>query len=56
MFVLNPDKGGSGGGAEGGSGASQQAWFFGQLILFGVALHGAQLFFAAREEKQSVSK
>lgn len=56
MFVLNPGQGAGGGGAEARSGASQQAWFFGQLILFGLALHGAQYFFAAREEKQSVSK
>ena len=52
MFVLNPDQGGGGGSAEGGRfGVPQQVWFFGQLILLGVALHGAQLFFTARDEK-----
>ena len=51
MFVLNPDQAGGAGRSTAG-GASQQVWFFGQIVLLGVALHGAHWFFAAGEEKQ----
>ena len=50
MFVLNP--GGGDGGAP--SQLRQNLWFFGQLGLYFVALRGAYLFFAGREEPKAL--